>query len=260
MPAAAEDLTGRTFGLLEVLRRAETRQSSGISRWIVRCSCHAQTVYEITRSHLLSKNPGCCACRADRAAATRLAGTNDADGAIKILRAHYRQSALKNSREFSLESLGVFSHLVLGKCHYCNTLPQRERFRRKRRSAVPLNGIDRVDNEQGYSLKNSVPCCTVCNRAKRKMELSSFATYHQRIREIALGRKYDDPEYVLKEWQAKHLLLVEELKQVDEPKVDRKGQYAFPGVTPVPEKATARKVRRKLVELNPEDSQLELPL
>lgn len=43
--------------------------------------------------------------------------------------------------------------LMLSLCHYCN---QRD----------GLNGIDRFDNEQGYTKKNCVPCCAKCNIMK----------------------------------------------------------------------------------------------
>ena len=159
-------------------------------------------------------------------------------------------------------SYKVFSYLVKLPCFYCNTPPSREKSGPKAKGlgVVLVSGVDRADNQPFYASDNAVPCCRVCNEAKMSRSFAFFSSYHQRIREIALGRKYDDSEHVLKEWQAKHLLLIEELKQIDGPKVDRKGQYALPGITPAPEKATARKVRRKLVELKPEDQQLELPL
>lgn len=45
-----------------------------------------------------------------------------------------------------------------------------------------FNGIDRVDNFKGYTLENSVPCCTICNRAKSNMLYDDFMSYIQRFK------------------------------------------------------------------------------
>ena len=36
------------------------------------------------------------------------------------------------------------------------------------------NGVDRVDNEKGYTVENSVPCCLHCNFAKAQMTQDQF--------------------------------------------------------------------------------------
>ena len=40
-------------------------------------------------------------------------------------------------------------------CHYCGEPPN------------PFNGVDRYDNEEGYTVNNCVPCCKKCNFTKR---------------------------------------------------------------------------------------------
>ena len=48
-------------------------------------------------------------------------------------------------------------------------------------------GIDRVDSALGYTLKNSVPCCTRCNKAKSDLSRTSFLEMCERI--VAHQRK-----------------------------------------------------------------------
>ena len=36
------------------------------------------------------------------------------------------------------------------------------------------NGIDRIDNNKGYTIDNIVPCCAKCNYAKGKLTLQEF--------------------------------------------------------------------------------------
>lgn len=44
-----------------------------------------------------------------------------------------------------------------------------------------IGGLDRVDNEKGYSLANSVPCCTNCNMMKKNMTSAEFINHILRI-------------------------------------------------------------------------------
>jgi hypothetical protein len=45
-------------------------------------------------------------------------------------------------------------------------------------------GIDRINNEVGYSIKNSVPCCGVCNYMKRKFSKEEFINQAIKISKI----------------------------------------------------------------------------
>ena len=46
---------------------------------------------------------------------------------------------------------------------------------------LKINGIDRIDNNIGYTKENSVPCCEICNKAKRDMSYNDFINYLKRI-------------------------------------------------------------------------------
>ena len=43
------------------------------------------------------------------------------------------------------------------------------------------SGIDRKDNEIGYTLKNCVPCCIICNRAKNSLSFDEFLAWIGRL-------------------------------------------------------------------------------
>jgi hypothetical protein len=53
----------------------------------------------------------------------------------------------------------------------------------------PGYGIDRVDNDKGYTFKNSVPCCSVCNRAKFRMSAAEFVAWGRRFYDHSIRRK-----------------------------------------------------------------------
>ena len=61
-----------------------------------------------------------------------------------------------------------FLQFLNKKCFYC-------------RKDIQGIGIDRVDNQKGYSLSNAVACCTVCNYMKRQMSKSDFIQHCQQI-------------------------------------------------------------------------------
>lgn len=46
--------------------------------------------------------------------------------------------------------------------------------------------IDRLFNNHGYTVKNSVPCCTRCNRSKGKLSPAEFLTM---VKKIALNQR-----------------------------------------------------------------------
>jgi len=68
----------------------------------------------------------------------------------------YRSSALRRGIEFSL-TREKFIEVITQACSYCGGEPPTDTKR---------NGIDRVDNAQGYTEGNVAPCCFACNQMK----------------------------------------------------------------------------------------------
>jgi hypothetical protein len=56
-------------------------------------------------------------------------------------------------------------------CFYCKTVP------------IRYGGLDRVDNSQGYTLTNTVPCCMACNHWKGQDTVSDFIGHCHRVSE-----------------------------------------------------------------------------
>lgn len=91
----------------------------------------------------------------------------------------YIGNAKKSNRVFELdkESFRVITKL---NCFYCNEIPS-IRYSKKLKDSYVCNGIDRVDNSKGYTLDNSVPCCVICNLAKRSLSIKEFFNWVERI-------------------------------------------------------------------------------
>jgi hypothetical protein len=74
----------------------------------------------------------------------------------------WMRRAYKNGRTFELSS-SQFQAIVLKPCHYCG-------FQKSEQCI----GIDRSDNQKGYTTDNCVPCCKLCNRIKHAFDKEFF--------------------------------------------------------------------------------------
>lgn len=78
----------------------------------------------------------------------------------------YKTRAEPRGYNFEL-TIDQFSELINKPCHYCGTLPV----------IGTLNGVDRKDNNIGYIVSNCLPCCKVCNWAKRTYSYEEFTNW-----------------------------------------------------------------------------------
>ena len=72
----------------------------------------------------------------------------------------YKRGAEKRGYEFLL-TVDEFTELWNKPCHYCNV-------------SIEGIGIDRKDNSLGYTLDNTVTCCTQCNWMKNTIGYKEF--------------------------------------------------------------------------------------
>jgi hypothetical protein len=49
------------------------------------------------------------------------------------------------------------------------------------------NGIDRINNEEGYTSNNTVSCCFTCNRMKGTMSSEEFKIHLKKLMRFAQG-------------------------------------------------------------------------
>jgi hypothetical protein len=88
----------------------------------------------------------------------------------------YRHNALKMGRAFDL-SLDQFKLLIGSPCLFCG-------------ERTEPRGVDRWDNNVGYTLANSRPCCWPCNKLKGSVSGESFIATCQKV------SKYQEEKYV----------------------------------------------------------------
>lgn len=70
-------------------------------------------------------------------------------------------------------SYELFKDMIVKPCHYCGAKPVATNNTRPLKD-FPFNGLDRVDNKQGYYDGNVVSCCPKCNSMKSSMSTEEF--------------------------------------------------------------------------------------
>lgn len=108
------------------------------------------------------------------------------DKALLRIFGKYKGNAKRKGLNFSL-TFSVFRKMVLQNCFYCGATPSGIL---KRHNVLSLfNGIDRLNNDYGYTTENSVTCCTHCNFLKGELGFSDFVKHVSSISLHLLGYK-----------------------------------------------------------------------
>jgi len=173
-----QDITGRRFGKLLALVRADNDKDGSIM-WNCKCDCGV----EKTRRYSLllnghTKSCGCLGVEIQRTIHLKAPGYS---GMMQLLLQYKRSAKLKNHL-FSL-SVEQFKTITSSNCYYCGTPPKRTKYNNKTKlhSHYTYNGIDRKDNDLGYTTENSIPCCFTCNDWKSNMPYEEFLLHINKI-------------------------------------------------------------------------------
>lgn len=109
---------------------------------------------------------------------------------IKLRIYDIKKGAKKRNLEISLTDNEIIN-LISMKCYYCCDKSQ-------------SMGIDRMDNNLGYTIENSYPCCSICNNIKYVHNYEDFIMYCTnilnnystiKISENNYNKKYSDLKY-----------------------------------------------------------------
>jgi hypothetical protein len=105
----------------------------------------------------------------------------------------YKDGAVKRKLPFAL-TLDEFNILSTQDCHYCGQEPvkwtqytnirnganRRKGHNTRNEGDICINGIDRKDSKEGYSILNCVTACTTCNLAKQSLDYEDFIAWVHR--------------------------------------------------------------------------------
>lgn len=169
---------GAQFGAWTVLSKGPPSSSGGQTLWNCRCVCGKE---RLVRSGALRRRQS-LSCGCTRTYDHNTIQRGDPQEYVWRFNA-YADKGGRRGHVFAL-SLEQFIQLTARDCHYCGAPPaMKVRKHRVRSGSSLMNGIDRVDNTQGYVLSNCVPCCTWCNEMKRHRAVDQFVAHAKRIAE-----------------------------------------------------------------------------
>ena len=92
----------------------------------------------------------------------------------------YKRNAENRNLSVSLTN-DELSILFKMNCYYCGNAPSNRFSEKGYRGDFVYNGIDRLDNNQGYHMFNVVPCCIKCNRMKMDANVEDFVEHVAKI-------------------------------------------------------------------------------
>ena len=186
------DVIGKQFGNWSVMGFA--RRKGKIEYY--KCKCKCNRVAHVNVFNLMSGSSKGCGCVRHKKIGIVRSYTN--------IRANYLSSANKRGIKFDL-TVSDLESLIKQKCHYCGSLPLSPFNPYLKANGSPnrayatindkkyvdsltiyVNGIDRYDNNIGYTLQNCVPCCWICNRAKLNLSAKVFNEWIERIKSFRL--------------------------------------------------------------------------
>lgn len=180
MNPRVKDLTGQTYGWLEVVRFSGTENFKGGSRRMWECRCRCGKLCVISSNSLQQKNTRSCGClsRASAKLNPRRKSLPEGESSFNWLCSSYRNAAKSRGRTFNLTPEQMRT-LFKGNCHYCGKPPSQRSKNQTCRAPFYYNGIDRIINSRGYEPENVVSCCKMCNFVKARFgyfEIINWAT------------------------------------------------------------------------------------
>lgn len=154
------------------------------SRWICKCNCGK--IISVRSSCLSNNNTKSCGClnleklkeRGAILSNKRIKYSPEIASAKRIYNNYkYRD------KNFNLE-FEEFLKITKNNCYYCGVAPSKvyNYFIKAKKSSNKskelgnyiYNGLDRIDSTKYHTIDNIVPCCDICNRAKRELPQDIF--------------------------------------------------------------------------------------
>jgi hypothetical protein len=186
----AKDKTGQKFNSLTVIGFSHYELKNGKQKgrklfWDCKCECG--NLKKVENSNLISGSVSSCGCIIKESLKKLHEGNIKDDIAFEYILNDYVNGAKKRNYEFSLTK-EEFKVMTQQNCYYCNIEPRQLKYKNGnhvfKKSSYVYNGIDRKDNNIGYTKENSVACCRTCNIAKAQMTVDEFLLWVKRVCEF----------------------------------------------------------------------------
>lgn len=161
---------GQKYGTFTILEHAGFRKygTKTCHLWKVLCSCCNEETVRLTGNITHAREFGC------------KSKMRVADSAISRGFRTYKRQARDRNKDFALD-FKQFKHMVAENCFYCGKEPEINSCSSDCAIPVPMNGIDRYDNNLDYTFENCRPCCIMCNLGKLDYTIEQFIDWTHRV-------------------------------------------------------------------------------
>jgi hypothetical protein len=179
------------FGRWTVQNRFGVVKTQGVVYWCV-CDCGTRRLVRgISLNKQISTSCGCF----KRENFGRLMSGKKGEASWNVLYADRKKKAVEREHSWHL-TLKKFKKIASKSCHWCGAPPRdwspyvrkdgSVKFKYSKaigNSLIKVNGIDRKDNDVGYTTTNAVPCCPECNFSKGTRTQKEFLDHVKRVSE-----------------------------------------------------------------------------
>jgi hypothetical protein len=167
------DLTGKKINRLLVL---EPVPRNLYSRTKYKCLCDCGKEIIVEGSKIKNGHTKSCGCYRETVDYGSGARKPKGEANKNSLISSYKSNAKRKGYEFTLTDEEI-TNLFQSECFYCGSEPKNIYNRPKSNGHYVYNGIDRKDNDIGYTLDNVVSCCSQCNYIKNSFNYDDFISW-----------------------------------------------------------------------------------
>lgn len=192
---------GEILGRLKIINILEQRDKHGNKLFLCECTCGNK----ITRAGNILRNGHVRSCGCMQKERIRKIAISKrklpGESAYNFIECGYKRNARKRGYSWEL-TREQFREIINKNCYICNNEPiLKNRFINKttglrriqnnnnrkisdewvKQNWVKANGIDRIDNNLGYTVGNSVSCCEKCNKMKLDHNYNEFLNHIKQI-------------------------------------------------------------------------------
>ena len=185
------DIVGLRFGKWVVIKKAERPKNlkNEAVYWLCKCDCGNEKI--ISGNSLRRGNSTSCGCARFESNRNRL---KDGEASFNKIFAQYKRNAKKRNFCFELTKEEFFN-ITQQNCYYCGMEPSNVYKNEHNKGDFIYTGIDRLDNANGYTLKNCVPCCGECNQAKSDTPEDNFLLWIKQIYKHLIIKNFKKKKY-----------------------------------------------------------------
>ena len=181
MPRESSIKVGDRFGRLLVIKKLpkDEYDTRSVKRTLFTCKCDCGNEVVVDAGNL-KKNTKSCGCLKRENARKQGRSQRTVAGFLNNYWGEYKRMAKSRGHRFELTK-EEFIGIVTSSCSYCGEPPHLRETRNKVGIPVPVNGVDRIDSNEGYFPENVVSCCTICNKMKLIYSQEEFIMHCAKI-------------------------------------------------------------------------------